>query len=54
MMTIQMLGIDNILFAGDWPFEDVKESVDAIDAAPIADSDKRKLYSENAKRVFKL
>jgi 2,3-dihydroxybenzoate decarboxylase len=53
-MTIQMLGIDNILFAGDWPFENVRESCNAIDAAPIADSDKRKIYSENARRVFKL
>jgi 5-carboxyvanillate decarboxylase len=54
LMTIQMLGIDNILFAGDWPFENVRESCNAIDAAPIADSDKRKIYSENARRVFKL
>jgi 5-carboxyvanillate decarboxylase len=54
LMTIQMLGIDNILFAGDWPFENVRDSANAIDAAPIADADKRKIYSENARRVFKL
>ena len=54
MMTIQTLGIDNVLFAADYPFEEVKPAVEAIDAAPIADSDKKKLYSENAKRVFKL
>jgi 5-carboxyvanillate decarboxylase len=54
LMTIQMLGIDNILFAGDYPFENVRDSADAIDNAPIADSDKRKIFSENAKRVFKL
>jgi 5-carboxyvanillate decarboxylase len=53
-LTIDTLGIDNVLFAADYPFENVRQSVDAIDAAPIADSDKRKLYSENAKRVFKL
>jgi 5-carboxyvanillate decarboxylase len=54
LMTIQMLGIDNVLFAADYPFENVKDSVSAIDTLAIADSDKRKIYSLNAKRVFKL
>jgi len=54
LMTMQALGVDNILFAADYPFEDVAASVAAMDAMPIADSDKRKIYSENAKRVFKL
>jgi 5-carboxyvanillate decarboxylase len=54
LMTIQMLGIDNVLFAADYPFENVKDSVAAIDTLAIADSDKRKIYSLNAKRVFKL
>jgi 5-carboxyvanillate decarboxylase len=53
-LTIDTLGIDNVLFAADYPFENVRDSVAAIDAAPIADSDKKKLYAENAKRVFKL
>ena len=54
LMTMQALGVDNILFAADYPFEDVAASVAAMDAMPIADSDKRKIYSGNAKRVFKL
>ena len=54
MMTIEALGIDNVLFAGDWPFEVVRDSVDVVDALPIADADKEKLYHLNAKRVFKL
>ena len=54
LMTIQMLGIDNVLFAADYPFEVVRDSVAAIDALPIAERDKVKLYSGNAKRVFKL
>jgi 5-carboxyvanillate decarboxylase len=54
MMTIETLGIDNVLFAGDWPFEVVRDSVDVVDALPIADADKEKLYHLNAKRVFKL
>jgi 5-carboxyvanillate decarboxylase len=54
LMTIQMLGIDNVLFAGDYPFEDVRDSVDAVDNLALADRDKEKLYSLNAKRAFKL
>jgi 5-carboxyvanillate decarboxylase len=54
LMTIQMLGIDNVLFAADYPFEKVSDSVAAIDALPIADADKAKLYSLNSRRVFAL
>jgi 2,3-dihydroxybenzoate decarboxylase len=54
LLTIQTLGIDNVLFAADYPFETVRESVEAVDNLAIADSDKEKLYSLNAKRVFKL
>ena len=54
MMTIEALGIDNLLFAGDWPFERVRDSVDVVDALPLSESDKQKLYADNARRVFKL
>jgi 5-carboxyvanillate decarboxylase len=54
LLTIQTLGIDNVLFAADYPFETVRDSVEAIDSLAIADCDKEKLYSLNAQRVFKL
>jgi predicted TIM-barrel fold metal-dependent hydrolase len=54
LLTIQMVGIDNVLFAADYPFENVRESVAAIDGLAIADRDKEKLYHLNAKRVFAL
>lgn len=54
MMTIELLGIDNVLFAADWPFEIARDSVDAIDAMPLSAEDKAKIYHRNAKRVFKL
>jgi 5-carboxyvanillate decarboxylase len=53
-LTIQTLGIDNVLFAADYPFETVRDSVEAIDNLALADRDKEKLYSLNAQRVFKL
>jgi 5-carboxyvanillate decarboxylase len=54
LMTVELLGIDNVLFAADWPFEVVRDSVDVVDALPLSESDKDKLYHRNAKRVFKL
>ena len=54
MMTIAALGIDRVLFAGDWPFEVVRDSVDAMDAMPLSEADKEKVYHLNAKRVFGL
>jgi 2,3-dihydroxybenzoate decarboxylase len=54
LMTIQALGIDNVLFAADYPFEVVRDSVAAIDTLSLAPRDKEKLYAGNAKRVFKL
>lgn len=53
-LTTDTLGSDNVLFAAYHPFENVRESVAAIDAASVAESNKCKLYSENAKRVFRL
>jgi 5-carboxyvanillate decarboxylase len=54
MMTIEALGADNLLFAADWPFEIARPAVDTVDALPISEADKDKLYHLNAKRVFKL
>jgi 2,3-dihydroxybenzoate decarboxylase len=54
LLTIQTLGIDNVLFAADYPFETVRDAVEAVDNLALADSDKEKLYSLNAKRVFRL
>ena len=54
MMTLELLGVDNLLFAADWPFEIQRDAVDAMDAMPLSDADRAKIYHLNAKRVFKL
>jgi 5-carboxyvanillate decarboxylase len=54
MMTVELLGADNLLFAADWPFERVRDSVDAMDAMPLSEDAKEKIYHRNAKRVFGL
>jgi 2,3-dihydroxybenzoate decarboxylase len=53
-MAIAVMGIDKILFAADYPFEVVRDSVVAMDAMPLAESDKKKIYQTNAERVFAL
>jgi 2,3-dihydroxybenzoate decarboxylase len=53
-MTIEVMGIDNVIFAADYPFEVVRDSVDVVDALDLPEADKEKLYHLNAKRVFGL
>jgi 2,3-dihydroxybenzoate decarboxylase len=54
IMTLEMLGADNLLFAADFPFEVQRDAVDAMDAMPISEADREKIYHVNAKRVFNL
>ncbi len=48
------LGADRILFAVDHPMESNKEAVQFMEAAPICDSDKEKIYHLNAEQLFTL
>jgi 5-carboxyvanillate decarboxylase len=53
-MTMEVLGVDNVIFAADYPFEVVRDAVEAVDALDLPEADKEKLYHLNAKRVFAL
>jgi 2,3-dihydroxybenzoate decarboxylase len=50
----QVLGIERVMYAMDYPYQFVPEEVRVTDELPIGDEDKRKLYQLNAERVFKL
>jgi 2,3-dihydroxybenzoate decarboxylase len=54
VMTAEELGADRVLFAADWPFENSAEAVAGMEAAPLSDEDKKKIFHTNAERVFKL
>ena len=54
MMTHKVMGPDKILFAVDYPAEEAEEPVRMMDAAPISDEDKHKIYHENSERLFRL
>jgi 5-carboxyvanillate decarboxylase len=54
IFTISVLGSDNIMFAADYPMEDMEGAARFIDAAPIGEKDREKICHVNAERVFSL
>jgi 2,3-dihydroxybenzoate decarboxylase len=50
----QVLGVDRVLYAMDYPYQFVPEEVKVTDELPISAEDRKKLYQSNAERVFKL
>jgi len=48
------IGIDNIVFAADYPYEKSEESVDFMEKVPISDIDKERVYHLNAEKLLKL
>jgi 2,3-dihydroxybenzoate decarboxylase len=54
VFTQQVLGVDRVLYAMDYPYQFVAEEVTATDNVPISTTDKKKLFQTNAERVFAL
>ena len=54
LAAIKAVGVDRVLYAVDYPFEDQPMAVKQIDAMPLSAMDRRKVCELNAKRVFKL
>ena len=54
MCTYLALGADRVLFAVDYPYESNKEAVKFMDAVPICDDDKEKIYHGNAEKLLRL
>jgi 2,3-dihydroxybenzoate decarboxylase len=52
--TIATIGIERVLFAVDYPFEDQAATVAALDALPLSVADKRRICETNVQRVFRL
>jgi predicted TIM-barrel fold metal-dependent hydrolase len=49
---ISVLSADNIMWAIDYPYQESAEAVEFMNAAPISDEDKEKIFHRNAERVF--
>lgn len=50
--SIKKLGVDNVLWAIDYPYQPTAPAVKFMDTAPVSDSDRAKLYHRNAERIF--
>jgi len=51
---IEALGADRIMFAADYPYQDMDTEVALMDSAPISEEDRDKIYFGNAERIFGL
>ena len=54
MMAIEVLGIEQVLYAMDYPYQVHAEEVAMTDNFPLSEGDKLKLFQTNAERVFGL
>ena len=51
---IKKIGVDNIMWAIDYPYQPMQPAVEYMDAAPISEADRAKIYHGNAERIFKI
>jgi 5-carboxyvanillate decarboxylase len=49
---IEVLSADNIMWAIDYPYQTSPDAVKFMNAAPISDADKHKIFHKNAERIF--
>ena len=54
MCVYQVLGADRILFAVDYPYENMEQGARFIESVPIPEGDKEKICHGNAEKLLKL
>lgn len=52
--SINVLGVDNVMWAVDYPYQEMPEAVEWMDATPVSDAEREAIYYKNAAREFKL
>lgn len=50
----EVIGVDRMLYAMDYPWQFVPEEVGALDAMDIPAADLKKFYEDNARKLFKI
>ncbi len=50
--SIKKCGIDNVIWAIDYPYQPMKPAVEFMDSAPVSEEQRHKLYHGNAERIF--
>ena len=53
-LSLEVLGVERIMFAADYPYESVEEGVAFMDKVDITEAQRRQIYSGNAERYFAL
>jgi 5-carboxyvanillate decarboxylase len=54
MFMQEVVGMDRVMYAMDYPYQYDIEEVKVTDEMPISEADKKKFYQTNAERIFKL
>ena len=54
LLSIDVVGEDKIMFAADYPYESVEDGVKFLDEVEISEAQRRKIYADNATRIFRL
>ncbi len=60
MCALDFFGVDRMMFATDSPYDNemgarvYRETIPAIEAMPISEADKKKIFEDNARSFFKL
>src|SRR4051812_30202539 len=52
--SIAEIGIERVLWSADYPFEDISDAAEWIDATPLSEADREKICRSNALKLFKL
>jgi 5-carboxyvanillate decarboxylase len=50
--SIKALGVENVMWAIDYPYQPTTPAVKFMDTAPVSEAEREKLYHGNAERVF--
>ncbi len=52
--SIRKIGVDNVMWAIDYPYQPTAPAVAWMDRTPLSDADKAKVYGGNAERIFRI
>ncbi|MCC6474081.1 MAG: amidohydrolase [Burkholderiales bacterium] len=53
-LSLDVLGVDRIMFAADYPYESVEDGVKFMDGTPVTEEERTRIYSGNAEKLFRL
>ncbi len=51
-LSLETLGPERILFAADYPYEDMAEAAEFMNSADMSDEDRQKIFHGNAEKLF--